>query len=76
MSRKLQRPPRDVKGIYRGKCDELANRLGYHRSEIWNTWGWVALAVEFEMKSPREYAESAAFLHVVSMYDKAGSVPS
>lgn len=66
---------RDVKGEHRRHCRELAQRLGYKQSEIWNVWGELALIIEFEQGIARPFAEHAASRHVIELFDKVGLGP-
>jgi hypothetical protein len=67
-------PPRDAKGVYRKRCRDLADELGFRREEIWTQFEWLAGCVEFE--SPwcdRAAAEDMAFRAVVGTFDKRGA---
>jgi hypothetical protein len=67
-------PPRDAKGVYRRKCRQLADDLGYERETVWNFWEQLALCREFEsvFRADRGVHEEMAFRDVVAVVDKRG----
>ena len=66
----------DPSGHWRTRCGQLADRLGYSRTEVWRHWSQIALQIEFEARIKRPLAEMKAFDLVLASLDKQGAVPS
>lgn len=67
---RLQR--RDVTGVYKALCIDLADEIGFKRSEIWELFDECACLREKEMRVPRAYAEHLALEDVKVLCDKRG----
>lgn len=65
-------PARDQHGIYRAAVTELADELGWKRTDVWRHFEWLAACREFEQRLPRAYAEYLALEDVRAVYDKRG----
>ncbi len=68
---------RDQSGKWRKACRELADSLGYDKSEVWRLFDQLAGMREFETRwsIPRWIHEENAYLDCVSIYNKVGSQP-
>lgn len=70
VAKKLNTPTRDVTGKWRKRVHEMADRLGWQRSALWDYFEEMALMCEYELKLGRPIAEESGYRLLRGTVDK------